>query len=71
MAIETRIAPWGVRTFRRIIRLDAWGKHAPKPVEVTIEIDIDKIMTQLGNKALRNKSKRSRILGVVVKVEPE
>lgn len=70
MAIETRIAPFGTRIYRRNMQLDAWGRHEPRTIEVTIEIDVDKIMSGLGNKALRNKSKRSRQFGILVITKP-
>lgn len=71
MAIDTYIKAIGTRVFRRTIQLDAWGRLSPpQTIEVTVEVDVDKLMVGLGNKALRNKSKRSRQFGVLVITKP-
>lgn len=71
MAIERYIQAIGTRVFRRTIQLDGWGMlRPPQTTEVTVEVDVDKIMSGLGNKALRNKSKRSRQFGVLVITKP-
>lgn len=71
MAIDRYIKAIGTRVFRRTIQLDGWGRFSPpQTIEVTVEVDVDKLMSGLGNKALRNKSKRSRQFGILVITKP-
>ena len=59
----------GERIFVKRLPLTGWGRFPSKDYKVTISIDVDKLIEGLGNKAMRNKSKKSKQFGVLVVVQ--
>lgn len=57
----------GTKHFTQRMELDRFGKNVTARVD--LEVDLDALFFDLGNKAIRNKSKRSRLqVGVTAEV---
>ena len=54
----------------RKITLSDWKTHKDLLCMVEIDVDVDRIARSLGAKALRNKSKRSKLSFINVSVRP-
>lgn len=63
---------YGTRVFEDTQLLGtSWSfDHEKLPWTITMEVDVDWLLATLGQKARRNKSKKTRMTGIVVKVKP-
>lgn len=74
MAQRTLTTPVGVRIFSRTVTVKPYRvghRHPVFDVVATVEIDVDWILTQLGQKAAFNKSKKTKALNGAVIVRTE